>query len=262
MHAKPSPLQYDHDMSVKQLNVAMTPDMVGQRAHVMSALQLRPGERVLEVGCGNGLLAVQMVDAVGQQGHVIGVDVSHAMIAMARDAFTDHPNMQFTVGDAACLPIKDASIDVAVTVQCLCFVPDVSAALSELLRVLRPGGRLVILDTDWDTLVWNSSRPELMVTVMDMYKAVYVDARLPRILSRELASSGFKVCARNQFAILNWHLDPDTYSSHQIGFTRSVAESSVSRAQLDAWAQGIQSAADAGAYFFNLNRYIFCASKP
>lgn len=85
-------LDYDHALSIKQRDVAMTPDMVDQRARVRQALQLRPGEHVLEVGCGNGLLATEMVAGVGNMGQVTGADISPAMVSLASELCIDRAN--------------------------------------------------------------------------------------------------------------------------------------------------------------------------
>lgn len=262
MDAATPRLDYDEGMSLLQLRVAMTPDMVAQRARVRDTLALEAGERVLEVGCGNGLLADEMADEVGLTGHVTGADISDSMIALARAHCGPRPELHFSAANADRLPYADASFDAAVTVQCLCFVTDVPKAMSELFRVLRPGGRLVILETDWDSLVWNSSDPVLMDKMMTIYKSVYQDFKLPRTLTRRLKSAGFIVKSREQFVILNWHFDQDSYSGHQIIFTRAVAEGSVSSDKIHAWSESIQSVAQQDAYFFGLNRTIFCAVKP
>jgi len=255
-------LDYDDAMSVQQLQIAMTPDMVDQRARVRAALALQAGEHVLEVGCGNGLLADELADDVGLDGHVTGTDISEAMIASARAHCGPRPGIHFATANAERLPFDDASFDVAVTVQCLCFVPDVPKAISELFRVLRPGGRLVILETDWDSLVWNSSDPVLMDTMMTIFKAVYQNFKLPRTLTKLLTGANFIVKSREQFVILNWHFDQDSYSGHQIIFTKAAAEGSMSPDQIHAWSESIRSVADQDAYFFSLNRTIFSAVKP
>ena len=77
-----------------------------------------------------------------------------------------------------------------------------------------------------------------------------------------LSGADFIVKPREQFVILNWHLDQESYSGHQIVFTKAVAEGSMSPDRVHAWSESIQSVANQGAYFFSLNRYIFSAVKP
>ncbi|MBC7704382.1 MAG: methyltransferase domain-containing protein [Rhodoferax sp.] len=84
-------------MSVRQREVAMTADMVHQRVRVMNALQLRRSECVLEVGCGNGLLAREMAYEVGLEGRVTGADIIDSMLTMARGAHADRVNIEFMV---------------------------------------------------------------------------------------------------------------------------------------------------------------------
>jgi arsenite methyltransferase len=257
-------LVYDRELAIKQEQVARSPDMVAQRKRMHAALNLRPGERVLEVGCGNGIMAFEMANPVAPSGTVTGADISTAMVAMARNLCAALQNVECVEADAADLPFADGSFDVVTLTQCLCLVSDIEAAIEQIFRVLRIGGRAVILETDWDTLVWNSTEPCLMNKVMGIYKEVYTDARLPRTLSRRLKSAGFDIQGRDQFAMLNWTFEPDSYSGHQIGFTRALADNHhlLSSSELEAWVKSIQKVADADEYFFSLNRYIFSAAKP
>jgi arsenite methyltransferase len=257
-------LVYDQDLSHKQGEVALCGDMVGQRRRMMALLDLAPGESALEIGSGNGMMARDMALALGQSGHVTGVDISGAMVAMARGNCTGLQNVTFVEADAAALPFAEGSFDVVTITQCLCLVADVDAAIAEMARVLKPGGRAVILETDWDTLVWNSTNPHLMDRIMGLYKDAYVDARLPRRLGRLLKNAGLEVTGHDQFAMLNWRYDPDSYSGHQVGFVKEMmsGRDAVTAAELSDWEQGIMAMAQADEYFFSLNRYIFICSKP
>ena len=105
-------LDYDHELSLKQEEVAKSPDMVAQRRRMHAALELRPGERVLEVGCGNGIMALEMAASVAPGGTVTGADISANMVVLARSLGTSLPNVQFTKADAADLPFPDGSFDV------------------------------------------------------------------------------------------------------------------------------------------------------
>ena len=111
---------------------------------------------MLDVGSGPGLLAAEMAAEVGPGGRVVGVDPSESMLALARGR-TDAA--EFVAGGALELPVPDASFDVVVSTQVLEYVEDVAGALAEARRVLRPGGRLLVLDTDWDSIVWQHGRP-------------------------------------------------------------------------------------------------------
>jgi len=104
-----------------------------------------PGERVLDVACGTGIVARRAVARVGPVGTVLGLDVNQAMLAVARAAAAQlRPPIAWRAGDAAHLPLPDAVVDVVVCQQGLQFFPDRAAALREMHRVLAPKGRLAL----------------------------------------------------------------------------------------------------------------------
>ena len=110
--------------------------------------QLLPGERVVDVGCGAGMDSLIAVKMVGQSGQVIGVDMTQAMLAMARKSAHEAGagNVEFREGLAETLPIPDGWADVVISNGVLNLVPDKLAALQEMARVLKPTGRLLIGD--------------------------------------------------------------------------------------------------------------------
>lgn len=115
-------------------------------ARLRRVLDPRPGERILEIGPGLGAHATAIAQWVGRTGTAEILDVQqefldHTMRAAARRGIE---NINATCGDAATLPYADGSIDAAVLIACLGEFPDEAGALRELVRVLRPGGRLVV----------------------------------------------------------------------------------------------------------------------
>jgi arsenite methyltransferase len=112
----------------------------------------------VDIGAGPGLLAVEMATAVGPGGLVHAVEPSESMRAHAgmRARSRDAADVAIAAGSANALPLPDASVDVAVSTQVLEYVGDVPGALAEAHRVLRAGGRVLVLDTDWDSIVWHS----------------------------------------------------------------------------------------------------------
>ncbi len=109
---------------------------------------LVPGERVLDVGCGGGLDAFVAAAAVGPEGEVVGVDITPEMIERAQEgAMARSSSVRFLLADAAeHLPFEDASFDVAQSNGCLNLSPHKRELLTEVHRVLRPGGRLALCD--------------------------------------------------------------------------------------------------------------------
>jgi arsenite methyltransferase len=109
---------------------------------------LQPGERVVDVGCGAGLDSLIAACMVGPQGQVIGIDMTPAMLEKARRgaAAAGLTNVEFQEGYAETLPAPEAWADVVISNGALNLMPDKVAALAEMARVLKPGGRLQIGD--------------------------------------------------------------------------------------------------------------------
>jgi ubiquinone/menaquinone biosynthesis C-methylase UbiE len=122
---------------------------------MLEALELRRGLSVLEVGCGAGDDVRTIARRVGADGHVLGIDASAPIVAEAtrRSAGRNLP-VSFRQGDALALELPDACIDRARAERLLMHVDgDPAVAIGELARVLKPGGRMVVFDFDWDALV-------------------------------------------------------------------------------------------------------------
>ena len=107
-----------------------------------------PGEAVLDLGCGAGFDAFIAAQLVGPAGRVVGIDLSPEMLTMAEAGLREakSPQIEFQVAQVEVLPFPDASFDVALSNGVLNLIPDKAAALREIFRVLRPGGRLQACD--------------------------------------------------------------------------------------------------------------------
>lgn len=238
-----------------------TGDVVEQRTRTRVALAPRAGDHVVDVGCGPGHLACELAEAVGESGLVTAVDTSEDMLAIAearaeRDGVA--ARMRVLHGDAVRLPLPDAAVDAAVSVQVMEFVPDVVAGLRELRRVLSPGGRLVLVDTDWRSCVWHTDDRERTERVLRAWEAFPAHPHLPERLPRLLRETGFAAPTIDIVPIINVDVSVDTYS---LGMARTIAQFAASNGlpaeEADAWERDVRRQGERGTYFFSLCRYLF-----
>ena len=184
---------------------------------------------------------------VGLDGLVCGIDSSDSMLALARIR-TTRPNsasIELRQAGADQLPYTQASFDVAVATQVLEYVQDVPGALAEVTRVLRPGGRVLVLDTDWDSIVWHSSDEERMARVLAAWEQHLVDPHLPRRLRGWLERAGLQVAPPQVVPLCNVGFDPATYSAGllegMVGFV--VGRDGLTAEEVQAWAADLRSLA-------------------
>ncbi len=260
-------LQFDEAGARHIERTYATPDVVAQRAAVLELLAAAPGERIVDVGSGTGYLLASIADAVGPGGAAHGVDPSAAMNALAVARTADRPWAQVHESHALHLPLDDGSLDAAVSTQVYEYVPDVPAALAELRRVLRPGGRTLVLDTDWDSVVWHTADRGLHARVMAAWEEHLVHSRLPRTLAGMVRRAGFTVTGQHVIPLLNTELSPDTYSANTMDLiARFVAgRQGLTAADADAWLADLRARAAEGDYFFSMNRYVVlaeCTENP
>jgi ubiquinone/menaquinone biosynthesis C-methylase UbiE len=246
-------IRYDEGPARRIQRLSETPEMRAQRRRVIELLAPRRGERILDVGCGPGHLISEIADRVGPEGRACGVDVSEQMLALA-----GRSNVELAHVNDTRLPFEDASFDAAVATQAYEFVEELSAALAELHRVLGAGARVLILDTDWDSLIWHSRDNERMQRVLDGWRRRVADPHLPRTLATRLRAAGFEVTRCEVLPIFDPTGHEASYSAHQIDHLGASA-TGVPAAVVEDWAAELRDLARAGEYFFSINRYIFLA---
>src|SRR5690242_5021676 len=135
--------------------VALPQDCTASFAGIGNPLAIGPihsGETVLDVGCGAGMDLLLLAKRTGPSGHAIGVDMTDAMVERARKSAAVAGLQQVEVrrGDAAALPVSDASINIVSSNGVLNLVPEKERAFAEIIRVLKPGGRLHLTDIALD----------------------------------------------------------------------------------------------------------------
>ena len=122
------------------------PHPIITRDRLRAVLRPQPGERLLEIGVGTGYYSHEMAEWVGPEGRLELFDLQQEFLdhVMRGAAERQLGNLVPTQGDATALPFEDASVDAVVLTAVLGEIPDRAAALAEIRRVLKPGGRLVV----------------------------------------------------------------------------------------------------------------------
>jgi SAM-dependent methyltransferase len=131
--------------------------------------ELRPGQRLLDIGCGPGTITADLAERVAP-GRVTGLDAAAGVLGTARATAAERglDTVEFTVGDAAALDFEDDSFDVVHAHQVLQHLGDPVRALREMRRVCRPGGTVAVRDSDYAAMTWYPRPPGL-----DRWQAVY-----------------------------------------------------------------------------------------
>jgi arsenite methyltransferase len=184
-------LNFDAETSRLLDNAYQGADVTRRRRANFDALAPAPGDRILDIGCGTGLLTQELARAVGVKGQVTGVDPSADMRKLAIERCSAFANVNILEAAANQLATDDGSFDKALSVQVFEYLSDIPGALREAHRVLRPGGLLVIGDMHWDSLVWFSADQPRMADMLAGWDRHLVERCVPALLPNLLSNAGF-----------------------------------------------------------------------
>jgi SAM-dependent methyltransferase len=250
---------------------AMVEPVVPSRHRWLAGLlAATPGDRVLDLGCGTGASLVQAAPAV-PGGLLAGVDLSAAALARGAGALGDAvaglspaPAVLLLQADLkAPLPLADAAFDRVLCHNVLEVLPDPPALVAEAVRVLRPGGRLVLAHSDYDTMIFASEDLELTRRLVRDYCDTQqpwmdaVDGTIGRRLADIAGRAGLEVADVRAEVVLGRRFVPGEIGW---GYARNLADTltgsgRADAAELDRWLAGLQRLADRGAFLFSVNDY-------
>lgn len=258
-------LAFDEDVARQIEALYLTRDAARRRRLVREALGAQPGDRVLDVGSGPGFYCLEIAGEVGSDGRVVGIDAAEPMLDLARTRCEAFDNVSFQRGDILSIPVESESFDRAICVQVLEYVEPATAALSEIQRTLCPGGRVVIWDIDWGTVVWHSSDDLLTERILTAWDQHLAHPSLPRSLAPRLRAAGFEEveATGHVFSTIST-LDPETYGGAIIPIIASyvIGNGLVDEDAVKEWVDDQRNLSEKGEFYFACIQFCFTGVKP
>lgn len=238
-------------------------DITRRRQASFDALCPTANETIVDIGCGNGLLTLELARAVGSGGKAIGVDPSSDMLGPARERCKGFDWVDILIGTANDLPMPTETVDKAVSVQVFEYLDDIPGAVAEAQRVLKPGGKLVIGDIHLDSLVWFSDDQDRMDRMIASWDHHFTQRNVPAILPSIMRNAGFVVEDVTPMTTCDHRLKPDGLATMmmQLMARYAVDNSLVSAEEVAAWLAEQKALANDGRFFYALTHFVVSARK-
>lgn len=256
-------MEYNEEESKETERAYLSPNIARQRARTVAFLNPQPGDHVVDIGCGPGMLAVELANIVGPGGMVTGIDSSASMLELAETRCKKLPQVKLLERSATDLNLESNIADGATCTQVLLYVEDVPKALREFHRVLKPGGNVVVLETDWRSTVLHSDDEALTERIVESWDHAVPSPRLPARLEKLLKDVGFVDIEVEAFPIICRSGVPDDFAMAMIRqCSQSACEQGIiSSEQGNEWIRGLVELGEANEFFLCVNRFLFKAAK-
>ena len=254
---------YNEAESKRTEQAYLSPEIVRQRERTLTVISPQTGEQIVDVGCGPGLLAYELAGVIGNEGRVVGIDSSSSMIALAEKRCSALSNVTFIQCDATDLTVDNESADVVACTQVLLYVDDVEKAIAEFSRVLKPGGRVIVMETDWRSAVLNSDDEVLTEKIIEAWDRAVPSPRLPARLGQLLREAGFSSVQIDAIPIISTSAVMDEYAMSMMTQCAQAARKQgvINKSQGREWISSLQQLGVEDAFFFCVNRFLFSAVK-
>jgi ubiquinone/menaquinone biosynthesis C-methylase UbiE len=233
------------------------------KQRILAMMDLRAGESVADIGCGTGEDALALAACVRPGGHVVGVDLSSTMIETARRRLGQHRmGIEFVQADVQSLAFPDASFDAVRAERLLQHTPDADAALREIVRVTKPGGRIVIWEGDLDLFVIDAPDHDtsrvMQRFVCDSFHNVAIGHELSRRFSESRLTDVVSIPLVGQFTDL-----PLIESAFALtaSVQRAIGQNLLERGRAERWLESLRSAHSAGRFLTVVGGFVVFGRK-
>jgi ubiquinone/menaquinone biosynthesis C-methylase UbiE len=236
------------------------PDVRSAREDLLARLGVGPGDMVLDLGCGTGDHTREVAALVTPGGRAVGLDFSTSMISEAtRRQETSPAPASFQQGDAQRLPFETGTFDACRTERMLCHVPDCEAALREMARVVRPGGRVGVIDIDCAGTFIDSSDRAITTAFVTTMTDVISNPWIGRTLRRRMSEIGLvDVDVQPRVLEISYGAVEPMIAMH----SALMLEAGLSADAVDAWRRELEYANLSGTFFMAMTMFSAVGRKP
>lgn len=218
---------------------------------------------ILEVGCGLGGDASAMAGMIGGRGYVVAIDSSKKMIETAYNASGKEGSVLYCLGDACSLPFRGSAFDGARADRVLQHIANPRKAFSEMVRVVRERGRLVVYEPDWGTFIINGGQRKVSRAMAqlfgDTFPSGWIGRQLPGFFREE--------------RLENIQIRPETFTTDDLDLAIKVFDlinnahraermGYVSEIQADSWLEDLRKAHNDGRFFCSYTGFLVSGEKP
>ncbi len=222
------------------------PELQEIHASSLNQMRLQPGASGLDVGCGLGTCVQKIAHRVGPGGKACGVDISEAMVAEATSRANGHSNIEFSKGEAYAIPHGDATFDAVRMERVLPYVADRGRAIAEMIRVTKPGGRVVITDVDIESTAIYGKDRALTRKMTALVADTFAHPTSARELRAVMRAAGLEDITMELMVLPS----PYEFCVHTTKGTlhAAVEAGKLTQAEVDEWYRGLTELEEAGDF--------------
>jgi ubiquinone/menaquinone biosynthesis C-methylase UbiE len=258
----PSGFRFDEKTAQQLSMIYSTDDIKEMQRQYRVWFDPRPGERILDVGCGTGVNALAIARLVEPSGEVVAIDNSEPMLKIAREK-ASAPNVQYQLKAVEDMNFPDESFDGVVGTQLLGYLSDPIPVIRSMLRVVKPRGRVFLSETDWDTLVYSIPDKPLQRRITTCFSDHQGDGWVGRLLHSWCRQAGAGDIELHPYVICNAEYSIRKYGGPLSYVIRDylLRTQQCTEADVKRWLRLLSEAFDNRTYFFALTRLVCILRK-
>ncbi|MGH3859862.1 methyltransferase domain-containing protein [Actinokineospora sp.] len=253
-----NPADLDRLVALLDLQAAL-PGIQRLRQWAMLALDPQPGEKALDVGAGTGSEVQAFAAAVGSAGDAVGVEPNAGMRSIAEERARGSA-ARFVDGDAYELPFADNTFDAVRCERVFQHLHEPERAAAEIARVLRPGGRAVVIDSDWATAILHPGDPAVLNALTGAMLATTPNPHSGRGLAGQLTAAGLKVTDIGSQALIQDNAAADGSLVRMLAAT-GIHRGAITQDQADKFLADLAEGAAAGDFHMSVTMFAVLAHK-